>query len=133
MLVHGVVRGARCRMVHGVESSALAYTHHGLLAAHDAMPCLSVRTKPPMATGAPSQTIPYHTIPYHTIPRTPHMCRTSTSQLSQLPHSHTLRHAPCDTMHHTPRTTYPWLAHAPRNTRVVVCQWRPRWWKDMQM
>ena len=37
--------------------------------------CLSVRTQPLTATGAPSQTstipyltIPYHTIPYHTIP-----------------------------------------------------------------
>ena len=34
------------------------------------MSCLSVRTQPLTATGAPSQTstIPYHTIPYHTIP-----------------------------------------------------------------
>ena len=39
-----------------------------LLAAHDARSYLRVRTKPPMVTGAPSQTstIPYHTMPYHT-------------------------------------------------------------------
>ena len=46
-----------------------------LLAAHGLRSCLSVRTQPLTATGAPSQTstisyhtIPYHTIPYHTIP-----------------------------------------------------------------
>ena len=37
-----------------------------LLAAHGPRSCLSVRTQPLTATGAPSQTaaIPYHSIPY---------------------------------------------------------------------
>ena len=44
-------------------------TRSRLLAAHGLTSCLSVRTQPLTATGAPSQTstIPYHTIPYHTI------------------------------------------------------------------
>ena len=45
-------------------------TRCGLLTAHGARSCLSVRTQPLTATGAPSQTstIPYHTsiTPYHT-------------------------------------------------------------------
>ena len=48
-----------------------------LLAAHGARSCLSVRTQPLTATGAPSQTstIPYHTIhhtPYHAVPYRSH-------------------------------------------------------------
>ena len=45
-------------------------------AAACARSCLSARTQPLTATGAPSQTstIPYHTIPYHTIPY--HGCAT---------------------------------------------------------
>ena len=39
-------------------------TRSRLLAAHDLLSCLSVRTQPLTATGAPSQT---STIPYHTI------------------------------------------------------------------
>ena len=48
-----------------------------LLAAHGARSCLSVRTQPLTATGAPSQTstIPYHTIPCNSASRLSPHCR----------------------------------------------------------
>ena len=55
-----------CRRFSSVQfSSHIQSSAHRLLAAHGARSCLSVRTQPPTATGAPSQTtsIPYHSKP----------------------------------------------------------------------
>ena len=57
---------SRCkqRLQFGIHHDMVSRSR--LLAAHGLLSCLSVRTQPLTATGAPSQTstIPYHTIPY---------------------------------------------------------------------
>ena len=87
-----------------------------LLAAHSARSCLSVRTQPPMATGAPSQTsiVPYHTIPYHTIPY--HIIHTpATLNLYHTIPYHTI--TPTEFYHTIPIPyTIPYHTHQPHHT-----------------